>query len=167
VAVGPNNTGRSVPFRIRSPQRLVAGVVLLGICFFVLWAVADFRQGTVTAMGPGMFPRALAVLLGMGGAILVAVSFWIDGEPLEQWSFRGPILVSAGILLFALTIRPLGLSVAAMLALVVSGFATPGARPRGLIVFAVLMTLACVVLFRYLLEISVPVLIVPGTGIRF
>jgi putative tricarboxylic transport membrane protein len=137
----------------------------MGICFFVFWAVADLSPGTVKAMGPAMFPRALAALLGVGGASLIAVSFWLDGEPLERWSIRGPFLVSVGILLFALTIRPFGLSVACMLALVASGFATPEARPREVIVFSTLLTLASVILFRYVLQISVPVLVIPGTGI--
>jgi len=167
VAKERYDTARIGPLRIRSPQRFLAGVVLIGICFFILWAVADLSSGTVKAMGPGMFPRALAVLLGISGGILIALSFWLDGEPLQQWSFRGPVLISAGILLFALTIRPLGLTIAGMLALVVSGFATPDARPREVFVFSALLTLACVILFRYLLEISISVLIIPGTGIRF
>ena len=167
MAVGPNAGDRARPARIRSPQRFVAGLALIGICLFVFWAVADLRQGTVTAMGPGMFPRALAALLGAGGAILFAASFWLDGEPLERWSLRGPVLVCAGILLFALTIRPLGLAVACMLALAISGFATPDARPRQVLTFAALLTLASVVLFRYLLQIPIPVLVIPGTGIGF
>jgi predicted membrane-bound mannosyltransferase len=157
--------GRVRRLRIRSPQRLVAGAVLVGICGFVFWAVADLDPGTVKAMGPGMFPRSLAALLGIGGTVLIALSFWLDGEPLGQWSLRGPVLVTAGILLFAMTLRPFGLSVACMLALATSGFATPEARPREVIVFAALLSLASVILFRYLLQISVAVLIIPGTGI--
>jgi len=140
---------------------------LVGICGFVLWAVGDLNPGTVKAMGPGMFPRALAVLLGIGGLVLIALSFWLDGEPLGRWPLRGPILVSAGILLFALTVRPFGLSVACMLALAASGLAAPEARPREVIVFAALLTLASVILFRYLLQIPVPVLVIPGTGVGF
>ena len=165
MAIGPNDPGWIPPPRIRSPQRFVAGVFLIGICCFVFWAVADLSPGTVKAMGPGMFPRALAVLLGAGGAIQIAISFWLDGESLERWSLRGPILVCGGILLFALTIRPFGLSVACMVALVVCGFGTPDARPRQVVVFAALLTLASVVLFHYLLEISVPVLVIPGIGV--
>ena len=154
------------PLRIRSPQRFCAGLVLIGICLFVFWAVADLSHGTVTAMGPGMFPRALAVLLGIGGGVHVVLSFLLDGEPLQRWAIRGPVLVSAAILLFALMLRPFGLAVAGMLALVVSGFAIRDSRPREVMVFAALVTVVCVVLFRYVLEVSIPVLIIPGTGIR-
>lgn len=162
-----SSTGRIGPLRIRSPQRFFAGLVLIAVCFFVLWAVKGLSQGTLTAMGPGMFPRALAVLLGISGVVLVVFSFWLDGEPLEQWSFRGPILVTVGILLFALTIRPFGLAVASMLALMVSGFATPEARLREVTVFSALLTFACIVVFRYLLAMPISVLTIPGTEVRF
>jgi putative tricarboxylic transport membrane protein len=164
VASDLSDTGR---IRIRSPQRFLAGLVLIAICFFVLWAVEGLRQGSLTAMGPGMFPRALAVMLGISGVVLLGLSFWLDGAPLERWSSRGPVLVTLGIVLFALTIRPFGLAVASMLALMVSGFATADARLREVAVFSGLVTLACIVLFRYLLGMSMSVLIVPGTGIAF
>jgi len=70
VASDTNNTGRMGPLRIRSPQQFLSGLVLIAICLFVLWAVEGLRQGTLTAMGPGMFPRSLAVLLGIGDEIL-------------------------------------------------------------------------------------------------
>jgi putative tricarboxylic transport membrane protein len=128
---------------------------------------ADLNQGTIKFMGPAMFPRALAVMLGISGMVLIAISLMRDGEGLEKWALRGPVLVNAGIILFALTIRPFGLAVAGMLALTVSGFATEEARPREVIVFAAAITLGCIILFRYLLDMAVPVLIVPGTSIEF
>jgi putative tricarboxylic transport membrane protein len=77
------------------------------------------------------------------------------------------VLINAGIVLFAITVRPFGLAVAGMLALVVSGFGTAEARPREVIIFAAALTLGCIILFRYLLDMTVPVLIIPGTSIRF
>ena len=163
----PSNAGRAGPFRVRAPQKFVAGIALVGICAFVLWAIDDLDAGTVKFMGPAMFPRSLAILLGIVGVILIGDSLLRDGEWLAKWSLRGPIMVNVGIILFALTIRHFGLAVAGMLALVVSGFATAEARPREVIIFAAAITLACIILFRYLLDMTVPVLIVPGTSIGF
>lgn len=157
--------GGSGPVRIRAPQRFVAGIVFICICVFVLWAVRHLNLGTVKFMGPAMFPRTLAVMLGVCGVALVVLSLMRDGDALQRLSYRGPVLVTAAILLFALTIREFGLSVAGFLALFVSGFATPEARPREVLIFAVAMTVACVILFRYLLGMSVSVLVIPGTGI--
>jgi hypothetical protein len=155
------------PLRIRAPQDFLAGIILIGIWAFVHWAVADLNQGTFESMGPAMFPRVLGLLLGLGGIFLIVKSLLQGGEPIEKLSLRGPILVTAGIITFALTIRTLGLAVAGMLALVVSGFATKEARPREVVIFAVAMTMGCIILFRYLLGMAVPVLIVPGTSIDY
>ena len=39
---------------------------------------------------------------------------------------------------------------------------SPESRPRELAIFAVVMTAFCVGLFRYLLSLPIPVLIIPG-----
>jgi hypothetical protein len=167
VSSDPDIAGRPRRSRIRAPQKFVAGFALVCICAFVLWATADLNQGTIKFMGPAMFPRWLAIMLGVGGVILIADSLLRDGEELAKWSLRGPVLINAGIVLFAITVRPFGLAVAGMLALVVSGFGTAEARPREVIIFAAALTLGCIILFRYLLDMTVPVLIIPGTSIRF
>lgn len=163
----PNSASRQEPSRIRAPQDLLAGIVLLGICAFVFWAVSDLNMGTFESMGPAMFPRVLALLLGLSGVVLIAKSLVRDGAPIEKATLRGPVLVIAGIIVFALTIRTLGLAVAGFLALMVSGFATEEARPREVVIFAAAITLACIILFRYLLGMAVPVLTIPGTSIDF
>jgi hypothetical protein len=152
--------------RIRAPQRFVAGIVLICICIFVLWAVRNLSLGTVKFMGPAMFPRVLAVMIGVSGVALVILSLLRDGDALQKLSYRGPVLITLAILLFALTIREFGMAVAGFLSLFVSGFATPEARPRETLIFAVVLTAACIILFRYLLGMAVPVLIIPGTGIE-
>ena len=161
-----DESDRQQPIHIRAPQRFVAGVVLIFICLFVLWAVSHLSMGTIKFMGPAMFPRVLAVMIGVSGLVLIVLSLMRDGDALQRWSYRGPILVTLAILLFALTIREFGLAVAGFLALFVSGFATPEARPRETLIFAVAMTAACIILFRYLLGMAVPVLIIPGTSVE-
>ena len=86
----PNNAGRLGPASVRAPQKFVAGVALVGICAFVLWAMEGLDQGTIKFMGPAMFPRALAILLGIGGVVLIGDSLLRDGEALAKWSLRGP-----------------------------------------------------------------------------
>lgn len=157
----------SARIRVRAPKRFYGGLVLIGLCLFVFWAVSGMPAGTPRMMGPAMFPKALAAMIGASGAVLVYLSLRYDGEPLERFAIRGPIFVTLSILLFALTIRTMGMAVAGMLALTLSGFASPEARPRDIVVFAAVMTVLSVVLFRYLLGMSVPVLRIPGTGIAF
>ena len=162
-----NNSGLLGSLRIRGPQNFVAGVILVSLCAFVFWAVDNLDLGTLEMMGPAMFPRGLAMIIGLGGAILLADSFMRDGDAVGHIALRGPFFVVAGIVLFALTIRTFGLAIAGTASLAFSGFATPEARPREVIIFAVIVTAVCILLFRYALGMVIPVFVVPGTSIEF
>jgi hypothetical protein len=150
---------------IRAPQSFVSGIALVALALFAFWAISNLPQGTLGAMGPAMLPRWLAIAVGLCGAALVFMSFVKDGEPLERWRLRGPVLVCVAILCFAMTIRLFGLAIAGPLALMISGLSTDETRPKELVIFAVVMTAFCIGLFRYALNQPMPILIVPGTSI--
>lgn len=150
---------------IRAPQNFFAGLALIALGLFAIWAISNLPQGTLGAMGPAMLPRWLAIAVALCGAALVGTSLVRDGDPLERWHVRGPILVGIGIVCFAVTIRLFGLAVAGPLALFIGGFGSDETRPRELLIFAIVMTAFCVVLFRYILNQPMPILIVPGTSI--
>ncbi|HVL74069.1 MAG TPA: tripartite tricarboxylate transporter TctB family protein [Beijerinckiaceae bacterium] len=159
VEVTPSEARRG---RIRSPQGFVAGLGLIGLGLFAIWASSELSQGTLRAMGPAMMPRWLAIGVVLSGLALVALAVFKPGEALQRWSLRGPLLVCAAIVAFALTIRVVGLAVAGPLAMIIGGFATPEVRWRELVIFTAVMTAFCVLLFRYMLKLPIPILIVPG-----
>ena len=72
----------------------------------------------------------------------------------------------AGIVLFAATIREPGFIVAAPLAMLVAGFGSREVRPRELVVFALAMTVACALLFRFALNQPIPMLVLPSFSIN-
>jgi hypothetical protein len=212
---------------IRAPQDFVAGLALIAIAVFAIWATSDLPQGTLRAMGPAMLPRWLAIGVGLCGAALVVLSCLGAGDALRvndysgilafglvlilsfivaiiinqvffggtqignifYYAFivlfygllallfisiitknarfaasglRGPFFVVAGIIAFALTIRLFGLVIAGPLAMVIGGFATPEVREGEILIFAAFMTAFCVGLFRYVLNLPIPILIIPG-----
>jgi hypothetical protein len=63
---------------------------------------------------------------------------------------------------FALSIRTVGLALAGPVAVLVSGAASPETRPKELIVFALVVTALSICLFRYLLHLPIPILIIPN-----
>jgi hypothetical protein len=149
-------------WRIRAPQDLVAGASLIALALCALWAAGDLSAGRLSAPGPGLLPRVIAVLVGLVGVALVVVSFLRPGEVLERWSLRGPAFVCLGVVGFALTIREPGLCVAGPLVVMVTGAASPETRFRELALFALAMTAICVGLFRYLLHLPIPILVIRG-----
>lgn len=136
---------------------LAAGLFLVALAGFGLWQTWHLPGGTLRAVGPGMMPRALCTLAGIAGMAMIAASLLVPGARLERWSLRGPIFVLGAIVLFGLTIRSLGLAVAGPLAVFVGSFASPEARPRESLVFAVVLTAICIGLFRYVLRLPIPV----------
>jgi hypothetical protein len=148
--------------RVQGPQDLVGGASLVAVALFSLWASRDLASGRLGYPGPGLFPRVLAVAVGLVGAALLVLAFLRRGEPLGRWSLRGPIFICLGLVCFALTIRVPGLCIAGPAAVLVSGAASPETRYRELAVFALALTAVCVGLFRYLLHLPIPILILPG-----
>ncbi|MBL8697898.1 MAG: tripartite tricarboxylate transporter TctB family protein [Alphaproteobacteria bacterium] len=141
----------------RFPQDSAAGLFLLGLAGVALWFSAELPAGTLRAMGPGMLPRALAILVGLSGILLLVASWLAPDSRLERWSLRGPIFVLGSIVLFAMTIRSLGLAVAGPLAVFVGAFASPEARVKESAVFAVVLTGVCILLFKVFLRLPIPV----------
>ena len=78
------------------------------------------------------------------------------GERLEPWSLRGTLLVLGAIAAFAATIRPLGLVVAGPLAVIMAALADPSTRLKEIIPFAIILSLACIGLFKYALRLPIP-----------
>ena len=113
-------------------------------------------------MGPGMLPRSIAIAIGVAGLLLVLMSFVRNGPSLGRWPLRAPIVITLAVVAFALTIRTVGLAVAGPLVVIVSGGASPESRPRELVIFGIIITALCIGLFRYLLHLPIPVLIIPG-----
>jgi hypothetical protein len=148
--------------RVRAPRDLLAGLALVLTAAVALWAGAGLENGTLRAVGPGMLPRAFALLVGAAGAGLAAASMFHDGEPLQRWPLRAPLLLVLGVVAFALTIRAAGLAVAGPLVVLIGGSASSDSRPRELVVLAVVLTAACAALFRGALGLPIPILAIPG-----
>ena len=148
--------------RVHAPQDLVAGASLVAVSLFALWAAAPLDAGRLGAPGPGLLPRVLAVLLGGAGVWLVLLSLVRPGESLGRWPVRGPLVIALSVAAFALTIRVPGLAVAGPAAILVSGAASPETRWRELAIFSVAVTAGCIGLFRSLLHLPIPILVLPG-----
>jgi hypothetical protein len=147
---------------IRAPRELAAGASLIAIALVALWASADLEAGELRAMGPGMLPRSVAALIGLAGLGFAAVSLVKDGEALERWTLRGPLLLTLGVVGFALTIRTVGLALAGPVVVLVGGAASSEARVKELAVLAVVLTLLSIGLFRYALSLPIPILVAGG-----
>lgn len=142
---------------IKSPQDAAAGVFLLVLAGVALWLGSNLPLGSLRQLGPGMFPRAVAILVGIVGALILLDSFLEKGPPLERWTLRAPLFILGAAVAFGFAVRPLGLIVAAPLVMVIGAYASPETRWREVIIFGGGMTLFCVGLFKFALGLPIPV----------
>jgi hypothetical protein len=148
-------------------QSIWGGAVLLTVAAVGVFGTGSLPMGTLGAMGPGLLPRALAVMVGLCGLALVGFGLIRLGEQISGFSLRAALVVPFAILLFALTIRPvdigllktpgLGLAVAGPLAVLVGGYATPDARFGELLPLSLILTAFCLLLFGDALNLPIPI----------
>lgn len=153
--------------RIKAPRDLISGIVLILFAGVAVWALGNLPMGSLRVIGPAMLPKSVAGLIALGGVILMVRSFLREGEPLDRWQLRGPAFIFVGLLVFAATIKMPGFLVAAPLASLIAGWGSHEVRPRELVIFSIVMTVSCVILFNLLLRQGLPLLVIPGTSIKF
>ena len=143
---------------IKSPQDFAAGIFLLviaGIAFIGGWKLS---MGTMSGVGPGMLPKVVAAMVAGFGVLLILQSLKVVGQQLDAWSIRGLIFILSSLLVFAATVRTLGLAFSGPLAVIISAFAEKHVRIKEIIIYALVLTGACIVLFKYMLKLPIPIL---------
>jgi hypothetical protein len=138
-------------------QNLLGGILLIVIAAIAAMQGSALSVGTLRHIGPGMIPLTLAALIGFIGVILVIMWFRNDRVGTGRWPLRGPVFILGAAVLFGLAVRPLGLTVAGPLLVVVAALASHETRWKEIVVFAIAMTVFCVLLFRYALSLPIPV----------
>jgi hypothetical protein len=141
---------------IRSPIDFAGGLFLLGVAAVGYAGAFTLPFGQLSGIGSGLLPKVVAFLIASFGVLLLVLSLIIDGEELEKWAVRGPLLVLASVTVFAFLIRPAGLVVAGPLCFLISALADRDTRAVEVIVFAILSTLVCGFLFKELLNLPIP-----------
>jgi putative tricarboxylic transport membrane protein len=108
------------------------------------------------SFGAGTAPRMFAVLLLGLGAAVALVGCITEGPGVAHYSWRGPLFVMAGIVFFALAIRPLGLIVSGLATFLISALGSDESRWLEAIIVGVCLTIGCAFLFPYVLGLPMP-----------
>jgi putative tricarboxylic transport membrane protein len=138
---------------VRAPQDFYGGIVLVMLAIVAWIASSELPGQRGFAFGPGTAPRLFAMMLGVLGIAVTVVGVTIPGPPIEKYRLRGPLHVLFAICLFAAIIRPFGLVIASFLTFLISIHGSTEMRWIESIIAAALMTVFCVLLFVYLLNL--------------
>jgi putative tricarboxylic transport membrane protein len=91
---------------------------------------------------PGVAPDIAVAVLGAVVVLALAIL-------LMRIVPRGPLFITAATLIFAITVRPVGMVIASFVSLVVSAYATEEIRWVETIIWAAVLTLFCSLLFPW------------------
>lgn len=132
----------------RDYRDIVGGGALIA---FGLWAgfhaVVNFDVGTMSRMGPGMFPAGLGFLLAFLGVLVMLPALFRPGTlPTVEW--RPLIFTVIGVLAFALTVTRLGMVPAIVLLTIAAALADTKLKPIGIVLLAAGLSLIAYVIFR-------------------
>jgi putative tricarboxylic transport membrane protein len=148
---------------IKSTQEFGAGLFLIVVAGLAFSQAIELPHGSLRALGPGMLPQSLAVMVALGGVGLILTSIYVKGPALERWSIRGPFFIFGGIILFALLIRTCGLIVAGPVSMIFGTMASQEFNWKEATVFSLILTAVCILLFKTLLRLPIPVI---GTALE-
>jgi len=141
---------------IRSAQDYVGGVILMAVALFALWASSDLQGMRGFSFGAGTAPRMFGGLLVALSAGIALTGLLTDGPGMSHYSWRGPLFVMAGIVFFALSIRPLGLVVTAFASFMIAATGSNETRWLEAAIVGACLTLGCAILFPYVLGLPMP-----------
>jgi len=86
-----------------------AGLMFIAFGLGFILVARDYSMGTAVRMGPSYFPTLLGGLLTVLGVVIGGQSFIAAGERLGHFAMRPVVLILVAVVLFGLTLRPLGL----------------------------------------------------------
>ena len=145
----------------RDYRDIIGGLlIILAGGFAAAYALANLNLGTLSHMGPGMVPAAIGIIMcGLGLGIAVPALFRSGHIPRVE--VRPLLMIFLSILLFALTIRRLGMIPSVMLVSLVASLADEEFRPVVAVVTAVLLSISVYLIFGLALRVHVPVVAWP------
>ena len=123
-------------------QDAVSGLMFLAVAIYVsVSTLLGLDVGSMAEMGPGFFPLALSIILGVIG-VLVLLSARPDEDDQLPVNWRAVVLIGGAPIAFGLTVRTLGLV----------GMATAAStriKPLCAVIIIAGVTIFCVAVFKY------------------
>jgi len=141
---------------IKAPADFATGLLFLAVGLGALFVAEGYPLGRLRSMGPGLFPLLLGGLLALIGVGLALRSLSLRGglqqqeaPYLELQALRPLFFVLAGLVAFALLVRPFGLALASVTLVLIASRAERGFPLLQTLVAAVAIPALAVGIFAY------------------
>lgn len=136
---------------------IVAGAILVALGIAVTaYSTSALALGSVQRMGPGMFPAALGVILGLFGLGIAIPALFRTGTAWEEIEWRPMIFVAASVAGFALSIQTMGMIPATLFLIALAHLAETEFKPRALLIMLVVLPGMAYLIFGLGLGLPIP-----------
>ena len=135
--------------RVLNPQDFYGGMALILLALIAFVASNDLPGMRGFAFGPGTAPRLFAATLALLSLGVVVGGLLTAGPHISGYKIRGVVFIIGAILVFAATIRPLGLVIASFACMVCCAAAAEDIKWRETLIIAAVVTAGCSLLFPY------------------
>ncbi len=125
----------------------IGGLITITLGLVAAYISLGYSMGSVVAIGPGIFPLILGVLLVLLGAGILMSAWGRESEAVPPLNLRVIACVLASITAFGLLIGTAGLVPAIMACVILSRLAEPGSRTVPLVVLGLALSLLCWLVF--------------------
>lgn len=150
----------------RLNKDVLSGALFILVGAAGLWLGADYAMGTAFRMGPGYFPRVLNGLLVLIGLIIALKGLLFGGERPEPLHWRPLIMVTIAVIAFGGLIGSIGLLPAALAVVFLGMVGGPEFRIGEGIILSILLTAAAIAIFKFGLNMTMPIFEFTPLGIR-
>jgi Tripartite tricarboxylate transporter TctB family len=144
---------------------VLAGLAFVGFGVAFAIGATSYDIGTPIRMGPGFVPLALGVILAALGVLIIVKGYVAgEGDEIGEVPWRAIVLITVAIVIFGVTVRPLGLVPSLVAATVLAGLAPQRSGVVLPVAIAAGLTLASVLIFIVGLQLRLPLF---GPLLRF
>jgi putative tricarboxylic transport membrane protein len=142
--------------RVRIPADLIGGLALAGVAALALYSGRTLEGAQGVNFGPGTAPRIFAVVLAAAGVLIAILGLVGRGAAAVRYAVRGPLFITAAVLVFAAAIHPFGLVVSSYITILVASAANPETKWLEAAGWGAVLTAFCTLLFAYGLGLPLP-----------
>lgn len=138
----------------KARRDILAGLVFIAFGAAFALVSTTYEVGTPLRMGPGYFPLVLGGILVLLGMLIIGKGFIAgEGGEIGRPPWRALALLVVAIIFFGITVRGLGLVPSLFVTVVLAAMAARGIGARYVVLVAVGLTVLCVVIFVYALQL--------------
>ncbi|AEG92250.1 tripartite tricarboxylate transporter TctB family protein [Ramlibacter tataouinensis] len=144
--------------KIRNQKDFAAGVIYIAFGAAFSLGALNYSLGDPARMGPGWFPFWVGILLALSGVVTALAGLRRDAaaEKIKRPDLRTMAIVLGSVVLFGLLLIPMGLVAALCVLILGSSFASHEFTWKGALASTVLLTLFCVGVFIYGINLQMP-----------